>query len=178
VAWNTNPTLTIILFFKDDDNAESEHRVNVPLSALSGAVAFAKSYASLYRAVSNCALWKIRITSVFKDDGSQVAAPASNAKRQSVLVFETEAGQIYNVAIPGLISAKLLTVGPYAGVQLDTSDPAIGALVDLLINGDGQVRPVAPWNADNGGANEWEWAGVPLQRLITAYWGYERPGWQ
>jgi hypothetical protein len=177
VAWNTNPTLTIILFFKDDDNAESEHRVNVPLSALSGAVAFAKSYASLYSAVSNCALWKIRITSVFKDDGSQVAAPGSNAKRQSVLLFETEAGQIYTVAIPGLVSAKLLTVGPYAGVQLDQSDPAIGALVAMLINGVDGARPVAPWNPTGGGTNEWDWSGVPLQRLITAYWGYEQPGW-
>jgi hypothetical protein len=106
-----------------------------------------------------------------------VAAPASNAKRQSVLLFETEAGQIYTVAIPGLISTKLLTVGPYAGVQLDQSDSAIGALVELLVNGNGTVRPVAPWNTTDGGASEWDWAGVPLRRLITAYWGYEQPGW-
>jgi hypothetical protein len=177
VAWNTNPTVTIILFFKDDDSAESEHRINVPLSALSGAVSYAKDYASLFAAVSNCGLWKIRITSIYKDDGSQISLPGSDVYRQSVFLFETESGQNYIVPVPGLIVSKLMQTGPYAQVQINQDDPAIAALVSALVNGNGQVRPVSPWNP-NGSGGQWDWIGVPLVRLKAAYWGYERPGWQ
>jgi hypothetical protein len=178
VAWNTNPTVSIILFFKDDDNAESKHTISVPLSALSGASAWARAYADLLISVSNCALWKIRITSTFKDDGAQISMSGSNAKRQSVFIFETEEGQNYVVSVPGLIYSRLVQVGPYTQIQLDPTDTAISSFVSMMVNGNGTSRPVAPWNAADGGVNEWEWAGVPLLRLKTAYWGFERPGWK
>jgi hypothetical protein len=178
VAWITSPTVIFTLCFRDDDRAESEHRIHVPLSALALAEAWVLNYASLLTAVSTCALYKIRYTILSKDDGSQVATIGSNAKRRSILIFETEeSGQLYVVSIPGLVYAGLMQVGPYAQIQIDPSDTAIAALVNLLINGDGTVRPVAPWNVADGGASKWDWSGVPLVRLKAAYWGYERPGW-
>jgi hypothetical protein len=178
VAWHTNPAVSVTLFFRDDDGAESEHRLGLPLPALSGAVAWVMDYAQLVAAVSTCALYKIRFTSIFKDDGSQIAAPGSDAKRQTVLLFETEAAQTYVVAVPGLVASRLMQAGPYAHVQLDPADSAIAALVSLFVNGNGAARPAAPWNEIDGGQNEWEWAGVPLLRLKSAYWGYEQPGWK
>jgi hypothetical protein len=179
VAWNTKPAvMSVTLCFRDDDGAESEHRLGLPLSALSAVEAWVMDYAQLVAAVSTCALYKIRVTSVFKDDGTQIAQSGSNAKRQSVFLFQTDEGQTYVISVPGLIYSRLMQVGPYAQVQLNPTDPAIAALVSALTNGIGTVRPVAPWNPTDGGASEWDWAGVPLARLITAYWGYERPGWQ
>jgi hypothetical protein len=169
--------MRVTLCFRDDDGAESEHRLELPLSALPAVEAWVMDYAQLLMAVSTCALYKIRVTSVFKDDGSQIAAPNSNAKRQSVFLFETDEGQTYVVAVPGLVAAHLVQAGPYAQIQIDPTDTAISALVSLLVNGNGSVQAVAPWNPTNGGLNEWEWAGVPLLRLKTAYWGYEQPGW-
>jgi hypothetical protein len=177
VAWNPNPVASIALFFRDDDGAESTHIVNVPISALSGAKGFAKDYALLVSRVSACALEKIRVTVTCKPDSSYKAATGSYTKRQSILLFDTERDQIYVVAIPGLIAAKVMQTGTYAGVQLDSGDADIAALASMLINGNGQVRPVAPWNPGNGGTSEWEWDGVLLAQLHTAYWGYEQPGW-
>ncbi len=179
MAWKPDPIVNVILCFRDDDGAESEHRLKLPLSALPAAEAFVLDYASLIAAVSDCALYRMRTTLVCKDDGSQVAAVGSNAKRQSVLLFETESpGQIYVIAVPGLIVSRLMQIGPYAQVQLDPSDSAISALVTLLVNGSAGARPVAPWNATDGGDSAFDWAGVPLLRLQTAYWGYEPPEWQ
>jgi hypothetical protein len=178
LAWNPDATVNVILFFRDDDGAGSEHRLRVPLSALPAAEAFVLDYASLLAAVSDCALYKIHTTLVCKDDGSQVANPGSNAKRQSVLIFETEAGQTYVIAVPGLVVSQLMQVGPYAQIQIDPTNSAVSALVMLLVNGSAGVRPVAPWNELDGGTSSFDWNGVPLRRLKTAYWGYEQPGWK
>ncbi len=70
-----------------------------------------------------------------------------------------------------------MQTGPYAGVQLNPIDADIAALVSAMVNGIGPVRPIAPWNINNGGTSEWDWTGVPFSRLLTAYWGYEKPGW-
>lgn len=178
MAWTSGPTLNVTLFFRDDDGAEGEHRISVPLSALSLVNAWLLDYMPLVAAVSTCALYKARITLVARDDGSQIAAVGSNVRRHTVLLFETAEGQPFALSIPGLVSARLLTAGPYAGVHVDTRDPAIVALVDLVINGAGAARPVAPWNSTDGGVSEWEWAGMPFARFLSAYWGYERPSWR
>lgn len=66
-----------------------------------------------------------------------VAAGPAAAARTGVLIFTTTAPDEYAiVTIPGVRDDLVLTTGAGAGVQLDTTSPAISALVAELTNGD------------------------------------------
>ena len=156
MAWIESATVKLIMFFRDDDGAVSMHTIYLPMDSMGSAVAVAKQYGSLVQAVSNCALWKMHIVFGAWSDGTVRGAAGSSVKIQSVFLFLCSAGR-YVFAIPGLIASKLLPPpDPYAGIQFDSLDTDIAALVEAMTTGIGSVRPVAPWNdgwssGDSGG---------------------------
>jgi hypothetical protein len=153
MAWIAAATAQLIMFFRDDDGAISKHIVNVPMASSSSAVAVAKQYGELVKAVSSCALWKMQIVFNFWSDGPIQGAAGSSVWEQSVFVFATTDSR-YVFSVPGVVASKLKTApDPYAGVQLDSSDVDIAALCYAITNGIGVAMPVAPWNPDLTG--EW-----------------------
>jgi hypothetical protein len=169
VAWQEDDRATVIFYFRDDDGAVTHQPMYVPVALLGYAVAAAKDFAELLKAVSDCALWKFTVIYSAQDDGAAVARPGSDARQQSVLLFETADADRYALSIPGLVASKLLQPpSPYAGVQIDASDPDIAALTGAT-TGTG-VRPIAPWG---GGTDDFNWSGTYLTRLVTAYLGYD-----
>jgi hypothetical protein len=174
VAWQPDPTVRITLHFRDDDGADSQHIINVAASALPVAGGFATAYANLFPPVSNCALWKVTVHLRYLDNADPVGAAGSSINQRSVLVFGTAAAERLSVSIPGLETALLLAPpDPYAGVGLDTSNPAIAALVAAHVTGLGGVAPCAPWGPGVP-AGDFTWPGSDLVELLTAYWGYQR----
>ena len=160
MAWIESATAKLIMFFRDDDGAISRHTVHIPMGAMDSAVAVAKQYGELVKAVSDCALWKMHIEFGAWNDGPVRGAAGSSVRVQSVFVFGTSAGR-YVFIIPGLIASKLLpSPDPYAGIQFNTSDPDITALVEAMTVGIDSTRPVAPWNNGwSGGTSGGSWGG-------------------
>jgi hypothetical protein len=153
MAWIASATANLIMFFRDDDGAISRHTIHIPIGDMNNAVAVAKQYGELIKAVSDCVLWKMHIEFGAWSDGPQRGAAGSSIKQQSVFVFATTDSR-FVLAVPGVIASKLMAApDPYAGVQLDSSDVDIAALVYATTNGIGVALPVAPWNPDLTG--EW-----------------------
>lgn len=65
------------------------------------------------------------------------------AKETGVFIFADGAGERVMVTVPGILPAMLLTSGPLAGVGIDTTHPAVAALVAAIIGG--------PYTTLNGG---------------------------
>ncbi|MEI7645653.1 MAG: hypothetical protein WCJ55_15370 [Chloroflexales bacterium] len=168
MAWIANPTVQIIMFFRDDDGAMSQHMVNLPTDDIGFAVGFAKLYGTLVRAVSSCALTKMHINLKVTDDATPHGAVGSSIYQRSVFIFQTVSTPPfrYIFAVPGVIATKLLQPpDPYAGVQFDASDLDIAALVSAMVDGIGgdPTQPVAPWNPagtwGSGGGSGGTWGG-------------------
>jgi hypothetical protein len=119
-------------------------------------------------------LWKVTVHLRYLDTSDPTGAAGSTINQRSVLVFGTAAAERFTVSIPGLEAGLLLAPpDPYAGVGLDTSNPAIAALVAAHVTGLGEVQPCAPWGPGEA-SGDFTWPGSDLVELLTAYWGYQR----
>jgi hypothetical protein len=183
VGWNGDPTISITLHFRDDDQAVSRNIINVAAGLLGSVGSFATSYPELYRPLSSCALWKVSISYRTIDDSSPTASSGAQNSRVGVLLFDTAATspERYAVIIPSIKDSLVISdpLDPDRGIGLKLTHPAIVALRDALISGLAGVAPVAPWNVsgdpwgDGGPGSDFDWSGVALTALVRAYRGFE-----
>lgn len=96
----------------------------------------ASTLRGLLRPVSGCRI----ITQSYILPGIELATPdplaGVIAQRHAVFVFSTtEPDQYAIIAVPGLRDDLLLQTGPFAGLAIDTTLPAVAAFVLELTNG-------------------------------------------
>ena len=164
--WNPDQTARITLFFRDYKGSASQSRLNVDARDLIAGGNYGRAIASLFAAVTSCAVWKVSVSLRTLDVSSPPPDPGSNTNRRSVFVFGTASAARYVLSLPGLDTSRLVQPpAPYAGIALDISDVAVAALIAATLTGIGGIQPCAPWLGDD------------ITEILAAYWGYEHAGW-
>lgn len=105
-------------------------------TAASAAQSAATSLRGTLQPCTGCAFLEQRYVLPFVELATPAPVAGVMAQRHGVFVFSTATPDQYAIiAIPGLLNSLLMTTGPGAGVAIDTTMPAVAALVAELTNG-------------------------------------------
>lgn len=156
-----NVTCTVTLSVIDAGGAVARVILHLPAASFASAASWADQWATIFSAVTNCAVTKSLITLKRVRDGL-TAAGATSINRAAILLFENDQGDLWSIPVPGVAWQPDAN-----GLQ----SPGLTALAALMV---GQVASnwvdgAAPWG---GQAQEYE-AGRPLAVFVGAYAGYE-----
>lgn len=142
-------THLVRLRFRDNDNHDSTCEVNLGSSTgYAAALTFAASWCQLVQALSSAVCIEYEFLVRWTETQSGGALPLADAFQQAVFIFETAIPDLAVVRVPGIDPALLESSGPYAGIRVDQTQPAVIGLVDALTNGLGGVQACDPFAND------------------------------
>lgn len=144
--WDEDLALQLTFFFRDNDGATGKVVLHLPVALADYARQFCIDLAQLLRAVSNCALLRVRIS--MSAAAINPPVPSGNAAEFGTFIFSTSAGERYIAGIPGLKPSKTTTTGDTAGIIIDTIDSDVLAYVSATL-----ANVVTPWNDSLTGLN-------------------------
>lgn len=135
--------IRITMHYRDHSGRVSDGRANVAYgSARSEIEPFALALAQAAEPLTDCEIIGATITLPLRPEYSPPALPDSNNSRAGVFIFESVIeGDRFVLPIPSIKTAKLITTGVWAGINIDQADTEISTLVDLLLVGDGTLAP-------------------------------------
>jgi hypothetical protein len=121
----------------------SEGRANVSYGNTRAEIEpFALALAQAAESLSDCEIIGVTVTLPLRPEYSPPALPDSDTSRSGVFIFESVTeGDRFVLPIPSIKTDKLLNTGSWAGIGIDTDDPDVAALIDLIVNGDGTLAP-------------------------------------
>jgi hypothetical protein len=155
-VFNPQP-IRVIVSYLDDSGGTSDAWINVPYgSTRAEAEAFALALIQAAEPITDCQITKVTLVVQLRPEYDPPALPDSDATRTGAFIFADATNERTIVTVPGIVPAKISTIGALAGIAIDLTDADISALVDLVVIGDGTLEPVS-------------WAGNDLIELRTAY---------
>lgn len=113
-----------------------------------GGLAFMSSWRGLVESLSDAVCLDSDLLVRWKETTEPAAGVSSSVLRQGVLIFSTPTPDLATIRIPSIDQALLETSGPYAGIAIDQTQPAVIALVNALTSGAAGVEPCDPFVLD------------------------------
>jgi len=142
-------THLVRLTFRDDDQTESTCEVNLASGVdLDSALTFLAGWRSIIAALSSAVCVASDLLVRLAETHTAGAGLDSDVTRQGTFIFTTAAAGLAVVRVPSIESSRLESTGPYAGIRIDQSQAAVGALIDALTNGLAGVEPCGPFVSD------------------------------
>jgi hypothetical protein len=144
--------------YRDHSGRVSDGRANVQYGSVRAEIEnFALALAQAAEPLTDCEIIGVTVTLPLRPEYSPPALPDSDTSRAGVFIFESVVeGDRFVLPIPSIKTSKLLTTGIWEGIGIDTDDPDVAALIDLIANGDGTLSPQS-------------YAGNDLLRFTSAY---------
>jgi hypothetical protein len=133
----------ILVTFLDAKETPSSTYIWLPVGvSFETGGSFGEGYASALEPASGAKITGLQIIGNTAAAFSGRPPSTSDGSRVGTLIFGTaDPDERWILEIPSLRQDLLLTSGPYAGIAIDLTLPAITAIADLIIAGDGTVSP-------------------------------------
>jgi hypothetical protein len=156
--------LRIEFYCRDESGKVSSGSVRLPYgTTFATARSFALELARAAERVTDGQIEGVGISLTMEFEDSAAAQVGSDVERCGVFIYESlVADDRYLLQLPSVRTTMLESLGQWAGIGIDQVAPAIVALVNLLITGDGTVAPISLDGND-------------LVTLNAAYLQYRKP---
>lgn len=144
-------TQVVRLRWRDNDGAETFSLLNIGaeidyVSALSMLASFYGLSVPMSTALAIGADLLIR----YAENTNITSVSTSDTRRQGIFIFGEAPDGLAVVRLPSILESMLTTSGPYAGIAIDQSIPAVAAFISALVSGIGGVVPCDPMAIDLG----------------------------
>lgn len=142
------PTMTR-LRFQDNDLAVSACQTHIPpaISAAAG-LSFLASWRGVVQSLSDAVCIDSDLLVRWKENTEPVAGSSSAVLRQGTFIFTTPTPDLATIRVPSIDQALLETSGPYAGIAIDQTQPAVIAFVSAITGGLTGVQACDPFVLD------------------------------
>lgn len=144
-------TQLVRIYWRDNDGAESWSQMH--LSAATSyptALAFMLDLRELAIALSTAGNIGADLSIRYAENTAPAPAGESDNNRQGVFIFGEDPESLAIVRLPSIKTALLVASGPYAGIAIDQTAPAIAAFVSALASGLAGVAACDPFAGDLG----------------------------
>lgn len=144
MAFVVEDVVELRLSFVDDGGTRSTTSFCFPTANVTwgNVLAFAQTAAAASQAVSDASLDSFSVHMRAIDHNALAAGSASDVSRVGAFIFHSLPDTRYVLVVPSLITSVLMTTGNFPGIEIDQTDTAVFTLVDLMLGGNGTVRPV------------------------------------
>lgn len=134
--------INVRYFFRDSDDTIlwGELHLAPDQPALGGL--FSQRLIPKMSALTSCQFYETRVTLRVRDWAAYTGDADTRIRQHAAFIFENSIAERFAIAIGGINPAILRTTGPYAGIAIDRTHPAVLAFENIIINGDGTTRAV------------------------------------
>lgn len=151
-------SVKLVLSFVDDGGSRNTYTLWLPLPPLatySNVLAYADQAAALSQAISTASLDRYTVRVEAADDYAPLAQPGSDVSTGAVCIWATDQADQRSLSyIPAFDPALLLAApDPLAGIGVDTTQPAVQNLIDMVVTGNGVTSAVGRFGGDIIGLN-------------------------
>lgn len=144
-------TQVLRLRWRDNDGAETFSLLNIGASVdYVSALSWLASFYGISAPMSTALIIGADLLIRYAENTNITSVDTSDTRRQGVFIFGESPDGLAVVRLPSILESVLMTSGPYAGIEIDQSLPAVAAFVAALTNGIGGVIPCDPMAIDLG----------------------------